>query len=92
MHVKKGDTVVVLTGKDKGKKGAITRAFPKEMKVVIEGINMHKKHQKPRRRGEKGTTVEVSGKLHVSNVRLAEGKVKTPVAKKVATKKTKKAE
>lgn len=90
MHVKKGDTVIVLTGKDAGKKGAIVKAFPKENKVLVDGINMVKKHQKARRRGEKGTTVERAMPIHVSNVKNVEGRVKKSATPKVAKKTTKK--
>ena len=54
MNVKKGDTVVVLSGKDKGKKGKVTSTMPKESKVVVEGVNMVTCHTKPRRQGEEG--------------------------------------
>lgn len=69
MKVKKGDNVIILAGKDKGKKGKILRALPKEDKVVVDGLNIVKKHQKPRRTNEKGSTIEVSMPLHVSNVK-----------------------
>lgn len=69
MKVKKGDNVIILAGKDKGKKGKILRALPKEDKVVVDGLNIVKKHQKPRKTNEKGSTIEVSMPLHVSNVK-----------------------
>lgn len=69
MKVKKGDNVIILAGKDKGKKGKILRALPKEDKVVVEGLNIFKKHQKPRKTNEKGSTIEVSMPIHVSNVK-----------------------
>jgi large subunit ribosomal protein L24 len=55
MHVKKGDAVVVLTGKDKGKKGTIVKSFPKKGKVIVEGLNQVKKHVKPRQRDAERT-------------------------------------
>ncbi len=70
MKIKKGDNVVIIAGKDKGKSGKITRAFPKENKLIIEGINMMKKHQRPRKSGEKGTMVSIAMPVHVSNVKL----------------------
>lgn len=90
MHVKKGDEVVILSGKDKGKKGTIVKSLPKNNKVIVEGLNQVKKHMKPKRNGEKGTTVSISLPLDVSNVALAAGKkVAKPTVKKVAkTKKT----
>ena len=69
MKIKKGDNVIILAGKDKGKKGKVLRALPKEDKVVVDGLNIVKKHQKPRRANEKGSTIEVSMPLHVSNVK-----------------------
>ncbi len=70
MHVKKGDNVIVLAGKDKGKVGKIVRAFPKEDKVLVEGVNAKKVHQKPKKSGEKGATIEKNFPIHVSNVKL----------------------
>lgn len=75
MKIKRGDNVIVLTGKDKGKKGVVVKAFPKVNSVLIDGINMKKKHLRPRKQGEKGKTVEKATPIHVSNVRL-ESKVK----------------
>lgn len=69
MHVKKGDKVEVLTGKDKGKKGAIVRAFPKENMVIVEGVNMHKRHQRATRMGGKGQIIDKAMPIHASNVR-----------------------
>ena len=58
VHVKTGDTVVILSGKDKGKKGKVLAVSPKEGKVIVEGCNMIKKHVKPRRMGEQGGIVD----------------------------------
>jgi len=68
MHIKKGDNVIVLAGKDKGKKGKVVRAFPKLNKVVVEGINVLKKHQRPRKSNERGQVVNISMPIHASNV------------------------
>ena len=57
MHVKKGDNVTILKGKDAGKTGDIVRAFPKENKIIVSGRNMIKKHQKARRTNEKGQII-----------------------------------
>ena len=59
LHVKKGDTVVVLSGKDKGKQGKVLEVSPKEGKVIVERINMVTKHVKPRRAGDPGGIVKV---------------------------------
>ena len=72
MKIKKGDNVIVLTGRDKGKKGKVLRAFPKQNRVLVEGINKVKKHQRPRKSGEKGQVMEISLPMHVSNVKLAQ--------------------
>jgi large subunit ribosomal protein L24 len=69
MHIKKDDKVIVLTGKDKGKTGSVLEAFPKENKVIVSGINMLKKHQKPRKSGEKGQILEKAMPMSASNVK-----------------------
>ncbi|MBN2093808.1 MAG: 50S ribosomal protein L24 [Candidatus Zambryskibacteria bacterium] len=69
MHVKKGDKVKVLTGKDKGKSGIILRAFPKSDMVLIEGINIKKVHQRRKKSNEKGKIVDQAAPIHVSNVK-----------------------
>jgi large subunit ribosomal protein L24 len=66
MHVKKGDKVKVLTGKDKGKSGVILRALPKENKVIVEGVALFKRHTKVR--GQTGRIIEKSRPIDVSNV------------------------
>ena len=68
VHVKKGDTVVVLSGKDKGKKGKILAVIPKEGKVVVETINMVKKHTKPRTQGQTGGIIEQESPIYASKV------------------------
>ena len=69
MFIKKGDKVIVLTGKDKGKTGTVSRALPKENKIIISGINVLKVHQKPRKSGEKGQIIDKAMPIHVSNVK-----------------------
>lgn len=68
MKIKKNDTVIVIAGKDKGKTGKVLRAFPKEGKVVVEGVNIHVKHQKPRGPQNPGGLVKSEGMVDVSNV------------------------
>ena len=70
MHVKKNDNVVVLTGKDKGKTGKILKSFPKLDKVLVEGINIKKVHQRPKKSGAKGEIIEKAFPVHVSNVKI----------------------
>jgi len=69
MFVKKGDNVKILVGKDKGKTGKVIRSIPREEKIVVEGINIAKKHTRPKREGEKGEIVEFPRPIHVSNVK-----------------------
>ncbi len=70
MNIKKDDNVIVLAGKDKGKTGKVLKAFPKENRVQVSGVNMFKKNQKPTKQGQKGQVVERNGTIHVSNVAL----------------------
>lgn len=78
MKIKKGDTVVVIAGKDKGKKGKIIRALPADNKVVVEGVNMRKKHERARRQGAKGQVIEFAAPINVSNVAIEDPKTKKP--------------
>lgn len=85
MNIKKGDTVIVIAGKDKGKKAKVTEALPREARVVLEGVNMRKRHIRARRTGTKGQVVEFAAPIHVSNVMIADPKSGKPtrIAKKV---------
>ena len=74
MKIKKDDKVIVLTGKDKGKTGTVTKALPRENKVVVSGVNVLKVHTKARRSGEKGQIVDKTMPINVSNVKLASAK------------------
>ena len=73
MHIKSGDSVVVISGKDKGKKGKVLDVFPKGGKVIVEGVSFATKHKKPRRAGEVGgiikqeTPIDASTVMHVCN-------------------------
>ena len=78
MKIKKDDTVIVITGKDKGKKGKVLKAMPKEDRVIVEGVNMQTKHQK-QTRTVKSEIKHQEGPIHVSNVMLYDNKAKTPV-------------
>lgn len=69
MKIKKNDNIIVISGKDKGKKGKVIKALPKLDKVVVEGINVVKKHQKPRQAGKPGQIIEKPMPIHVSNVK-----------------------
>ena len=72
--IKKGDRVVVLSGKDKGKTGEVIRAMPKEMKVVVSGVNVHARHRKPSQLNPQGGIERREAPLHVSNVAIADPK------------------
>lgn len=76
MHVKKGDTVQVISGKDKGKVGEILRAIPKESRVIVQGVNMRTKHVKPRQEGESGQITTYEASIHSSKVMLYSDKEK----------------
>ena len=76
MLIKKGDKVIVITGADKGKTGIVQRAYPKLEKVVVEGINVKKKHRKPTQQNPEGTILDVYAPIHVSNVSLIDPKTK----------------
>ena len=89
MKIKVNDNVKILAGKDKGKTGIVIKTLKKEDKVVVEGINVCKKHQKPNNANENGGIIEFSAPIHVSNVKKID-KAEAKVAKKAekATKKT----
>ncbi|MDF3004621.1 MAG: ribosomal protein [Oscillospiraceae bacterium] len=70
LHVKRDDTVVILSGKDKGKKGKVLQTSPKEQKLIVEGVNMVTKHVKPRRAGESGGIVKAEGAFYASKAML----------------------
>ena len=88
MKVKVGDNVRILAGKDKGKEGRIIKTLKKDNKVVVEGINIIKKHVKPNRMNEVGSIVEVEAPIHVSNVKLVEETKKAKTTKKSEKKET----
>ena len=70
MNIKKDDKVVVLSGKDKGKEGKILSADPKALKVIVEGVNVATKHQKPRKQGEEGGIIKVETPIYATKVQL----------------------
>ena len=70
MKVKKGDTVLIISGKDRGKKGKILKSLPKAERIIVEGINIKKKHVRPKKEGEKGQTISFAMSLHVSNAKI----------------------
>ncbi|OLN23097.1 MULTISPECIES: 50S ribosomal protein L24 [Domibacillus] len=78
MHVKKGDKVMVITGKDKGKTGVVLAAFPKKDRVLVEGVNIVKKHAKPSQLNPQGGILSQEAAIHVSNVMLLDPKTNEP--------------
>ncbi len=100
MKIKKGDTVQVLSGNDKGKTGEVLEVMPKLQKVIVKGINVRKKHVKPRKQGEEGGIIPVECSIHSSKVNVVcpkcnkatrigiikEGKEKIRVCKKCGNK------
>ena len=78
VHVRTDDTVVILTGKDKGKQGKVLEVSPKEQKVIVEGCNIISKHVKPRRMGETGGIVKAESPIYACKVQLVCPKCKKP--------------
>ncbi|MBA4537026.1 50S ribosomal protein L24 [Bacillus aquiflavi] len=78
MHVKKGDKVMVISGKDKGKTGIILSAFPKNNRVLVEGVNIVKKHSKPSQANPQGGIINHEAPVHVSNVMPIDPKTGKP--------------
>ncbi|HDZ54418.1 MAG TPA: 50S ribosomal protein L24 [Candidatus Nealsonbacteria bacterium] len=70
MRIKKGDNILIISGKDRGRKGKVLKVLPKREKIMVEGINLRKKHIRPRKSGEKGQIVEIVAPMNVSNVKL----------------------
>lgn len=82
MKIKKNDNVIIITGKDKGKNAKVIKAFPKDNLIIVEGVNIKKKHERARKTNSKGQIVEKAMPIHVSNVLLLEGKKGVRVGKK----------
>ena len=78
MNLKKGDKVIVIAGRDKGKSGVIQKVIPETNRVVVEGVNVRKKHQKPTQANPEGSIVEVYAPIDASNVMLEDPKTKKP--------------
>ena len=77
MHIKKGDTVIVISGKDRGKKGKVLQVNRSTERVIVEKVNMVTKHQKPTQRVQQGGIVHQEASIHVSNVMIYDSKAKT---------------
>lgn len=70
MKIHKGDQVLIISGKDRGRKGKVIEAFPKKEKIVVDGINLRKKHVRAKKSGEKGQIIQMPAALDVSNAKL----------------------
>ncbi len=90
MKIKINDTVLILTGKDKGKTGKVLKTLKNDNKVVVEGINIAKRHVKPRGNNDQGGIFDIEMPIHVSNVKKIEEVKKTAKKDKVEKKATKK--
>ncbi len=78
MNLVKGDTVIVIAGRDKGKTGVIQKVIPEQNRVVVENVNLRKKHKKPTQANPDGGIVEIYAPIHASNVMLLDPKTKKP--------------
>ena len=70
MNIKKGDTVKILSGNDKGKTGEVIEIMPKTQKIVVKGVNIRKKHVKPRKQGEEGGIISVESAIHSAKANI----------------------
>lgn len=78
MKIKKGDTVLIMSGKDKGKKAKVLRSFPSDDLILVEGVNIKKAHKRPKRQGEKGQVVEMPAPFCVSKAQIVCSKCGKP--------------
>ncbi len=83
MKIKSGDNIIVIAGKDKGKTAKVLKAMPKESMLLVEGINMRKKHKKSNKQGGKGQIIDFATPIHASNVMFVEGGKGVRVGKKL---------
>ena len=78
MHIRKGDTVIITQGKYKGRRGRVLEVYPKKERLLVEGVNMMKKHQRPSSRNQQGGIVEREAPVHISNVQAWCDSAKAP--------------
>ncbi len=88
LKIKKGDTVIVITGEDKGKSGKVLEVFPKDNKALVQGIRVVSKHTKPNAQNQQGGIVKQEAPIHISNLKLSVGGIATRVGRKVENGKT----
>ncbi len=82
LHVKKGDTVKVIAGDDKGKVAKVLKVYPEKNRAIVEGVNVNKKHTKPNAKNTQGGIVEVEAPIHISNLMVMDGKNPTRIGRK----------
>jgi len=82
LHIKKGDTVTVLSGDDRGKSGRVLVVYPEKNRAIVEGLNMVSKHKKPTAQNTSGTIEKMEAPIHISNLMLTVGGTKTRVGRK----------
>lgn len=83
LHVKKGDTVMVIAGEDKKKTGKVLKVYPEKNRAIVEGINIQKKHTKPNARNTQGGIVEQEASIHISNLMVMDGKQATRIGRRL---------
>ncbi|MDP3830545.1 MAG: 50S ribosomal protein L24 [Ignavibacteriaceae bacterium] len=78
MKIRKNDSVMVISGNDKGKTGKVLKVFPKDLRIIIEGVNIRKRHTKPSQKNQQGVIIEKEAPIHVSNVMILDPKTNKP--------------
>jgi len=78
MRIKKNDNIIVISGNDKNKTGKVLKVFPKVSRVIVEGINIRKRHTKPSQKSQQGGIIEKEAPIHVSNVMIVDPKTSKP--------------
>ena len=74
MKIRKGDNVIVIAGKDRGQIGKVSRALPRDNQVIIDGVNIKKKHRRANRKNQRGQIIDIAAPIHVSNVQIVDPK------------------
>jgi len=90
MRIRKGDNVIIISGKDKGKSGKVLHAYPKSSTVLVDGVNVKKRHKRPAKSGQKGQIIDKMLPVHVSNTMLVDPKGGKPTRIKMKEVKGKK--
>lgn len=78
MKIRKNDSVMIISGNDKGKTGKVLKVFPKDLRIIIEGVNIRKRHTKPSQKNQQGGIIEKEAPIHVSNVMILDPKTNKP--------------